>query len=346
MDNRATIFTLALQKRLLPLLSVALLCNILLASSLAFSAGLKPPPFSANYEWVFEVSTPEGSLMPDSLLYAEYSGSDGKGSTYIVSKSDGAAVLYTESAPQTAYLLYDDAATPAPDAEWSGSLETAQPILVRLAPIAEVAGTAFASDGKPAAGATVELRCAGGFARNATASEAGGFAFSRVPAAKCMLSSVQNGESSKGEFELTQGMLYVAELRLGKEIPVYIWLGLVAALAAGLWLAFGRKKPASPEEKKGRQSKMAKPAKPAASSPSKRQSDLLATLDPKEKRIVEYVMHYSPAAVKVAKLRRELLIPKTSLTRTLQALERKQFLSLEMMGARQYVKLHEFFSEK
>ena len=324
MDNRATAFVLAL----------------VLASSLAFSAPIKPPPFSANYEWVFDISTPQGSIPQDSLLYVEYAGTDGKkGSTYVVSK-DGGATLYTEEVAVSAYLLYDDAATPAPDAEWSGSLETAQPILVRLAPIAEIAGTALSSDGKPSAGAIVELRCPGGFERNATASETGGFAFTRVPAAKCMLSSAHNGESSKGEFELQQGELYVAQLRLGKEIPLYVWLGLIAALIAGAWAAFGRKKQVPPEGKKG---KAGRTAKPAPSIPTKRQSDLLATLDPKEKRIVEYVMHYSPAAVKVAKLRRELLIPKTSLTRTLQALERKQFLKLDMVGARQYVKLHEFF---
>lgn len=315
---------------------------LLIACSPAFSAGIRPPPFSANYEWDFSLSMPQGQLPPDSPLYVEYSGTDGKGSTYIVAKSDGMAVLYTETAPKTAYLLYDNAATPAPDAEWSGSLETAQPIVARLMPIAEVGGTALLPDGKPAAGAFVELQCPD-WSQNTTASETGGFKFERVPAAKCLLLATLGEESSRQQISLSQGDFSLNELRLGKELPLYAWLVLLAVAAGALWLAFGRKKPVEPPE--GKKGKPAKPAKPSPSVPTKRQSDLLATLNPVEKKIVEYVMHYSPAAVKVAKLRRELVIPKTSLTRTLQALERKQFLALEMMGSRQYVKLHEFFRQ-
>ena len=325
--------------------TTAFIFALILAASLAFSAPIKPPPFSANYGWDFQLSTAQGSLPADSMIYVEYSGTDGKnGSTYIVSKDGGTATLYTENISTGAYLLYDDPATPAPDAEWQGSLQAAQPIVARLSPIAEVGGTALTSDGQPAAGALVELSCPQ-FAANATASETGGFKFERVPAAKCLLLASLGGESARSELALSQGDFSLNELRLGKEIPL-VWIiavlaVLIAAAAGVLWLAYGKKpKGPAPSGKIGRQSRM---AKPVASGPTKRQSDLLATLDPLEKKIVEYVMHYAPASVKMPKIRRDLLIPKTSLTRTLQALERKQFLKIEKLGSRMYVKLNDFF---
>ena len=58
---------------------------------------------------------------------------------------------------------------------------------------------------------------------------------------------------------------------------------------------------------------------------------------------MEYVQHHAPASVRVSRLRRDLLIPKTSLTRTLFALERKQFLKLEKIGSRQFAVLHDFY---
>jgi DNA-binding MarR family transcriptional regulator len=77
--------------------------------------------------------------------------------------------------------------------------------------------------------------------------------------------------------------------------------------------------------------------------PSKRQLDLLATLDEKERKIVQYVQHHAPSSVRVSRMRRDLLIPKTSLTRTLSALERKQFLSLGKVGFRAHAELHKFY---
>ena len=90
-----------------------------------------------------------------------------------------------------------------------------------------------------------------------------------------------------------------------------------------------------------------KGAKPIApSSVTKRQSDLLATLGEKERKIVEYVQHGAPSSVRASRMRRDLLIPKTSLKRTLAALERKQFIRMGKVGARSYVELHEFYRKQ
>ena len=325
--------------------STALLGCLLLCAAIASADS--PPPFFSYYRYDLQFSSPQGALPQDSVVQVRYTNQYGANFTTAVAVRDsGNATLYTSAAGASAQFLYDDPATPSADGEWEGSLESAgQPVLVRLQPIGDIAGVVQNDDGSPAAGAAVEITCPGGEERSAAASPTGAFSFARMPAGKCIASASSNGESAQESFDLSQGEFHSLFLQLRKPYSLVFAAG-VFLLAAAAVLAAWRlaQKPKGPPGKKagGRRRPPALSA-PAQAMPTQRQKDLLATLDEKERGVVEYVMHHYPGSVKVPKLRRDLLIPKTSLTRTLQALERKQFLKAEKVGSRMFVKLHDFF---
>jgi hypothetical protein len=210
--------------------------------------------------------------------------------------------------------------------------------------VGDISGTLFYQNGSVASGVTVELACSGSYARSASASEAGGFYFGGVPGGKCSLSSKDGQESAQLAVEVKHGGFKEAQLRMSKPdlSPILFAAGaciLLLAAAAYFLSSGGKGKSGGAARQKGAKQHPSQPPNVA----TKRQLDLLATLDEKEKKIMEYVQHHAPSSVRVSRLRRDLLIPKTSLTRTLQSLERKQFLKIGKVGARPYAELHEFY---
>ncbi len=323
-----------------------LLAFAILLSALAFSA--QPPSFSDKYALNFDISVPGGGGLPhDSLLFVRYLAADGRNySTVLASKDGYTATLYSNSAVREAEIVYDDSATPSPDGYWEGQVaSSSQQASIMMEYTGDVAGVLSSEEGAVIAGADIELLCGDGSSVNATTTSTGSFHFDRVRTGNCIISANANGKSVHQDFVLARGELKSLGLQFRQDngtavlVAVLILLGIAAAwkLSAG--------KPKEPGKKylgkRQRQPQQAA-SKP---DPTQRQSDLLATLDSKEKEIVSYMLHHSPSAVRVSKLRRELLIPKTSLTRTLMALERKQFIKVEKVGSRMFVKLHDFFRQ-
>jgi hypothetical protein len=243
---------------------------------------------------------------------------------------------------QQALFTYDDPATPSLDAYWEGVFDlpsgTQQPSAIQLQPVAEVAGVLTSQEGAVLAEVPVELTCSDGTKQQSVTSQTGAFSFNRVRAGSCIISANVNGQSVRQDIALARGDFASLQLQLRK--PDYLLPFVFGAAICGVllvaWLMQGKKD----DGKKGGKGagKLPSPLMPTA-----RQKDLLATLDKKERSIVEFVLHHYPSAVKVPKLRRDLLMPKTSLTRTLQSLERKQFLKIEKVGFRTFAKLHDFF---
>ena len=334
-----------------------LFAMLALAALPSFAEDLQPPGFGNN-AWLFKMSMQANPLPSDSLVLLNYTTLGGQNfMTYLVTRENGSLAFYTPFEIESITFTYDDKRTPSDDGTWSEPIrekwgreqntsQTPQ-IPIELEPIGEVAGTLSNAFGAPVGGALVEIDCTGGFSANTTTSPAGTFAFPRARAGECLVAADANGLSAKNDFSLTAGEFKVLDLQLKKpEAPLALWAGAAIAAVIAAFLLYQRLKPsATAHGSETRQPKHVSTKAPAPQSamPSKRQSDLLATLDAKEKRIVEFVMHYHPGSVRVSKLRRELLIPKTSLTRTLQALERKQFLKIEKIGTRMFARLHDFF---
>ena len=317
------------------------LALVLLLLPMAFAA---PPAFSDDYPCVFSIASTT-PLPADSILYAQYQGANGNNrSTAIVAREGSSATLYADSPAIEVALTYDNPATPSPDGIWVGVASCngkAQAIPLHF--VGDISGTLFYQNESVASGVMVEIACSGGEQRETSTSEAGSFLFSKVPEGSCMLSSKSGEESSQLEVNVERGDFRKVEMQLAKPDKSLLFgavaLLLLAMLALYLFLGRGKGKIVGAARQKGAK---APPAKPA-NVPDRRQLDLLATLDAKEKKIVEYVQHHAPSSVRVSRLRRDLLIPKTSLTRTLQSLERKQVLKIEKIGSRQFAILHDFY---
>lgn len=322
----------------------AALCLLALLLAVPAIQAAQPPPFFPDYSWKLQLSLPEGNLPPDSVVFVHYQNESGSAmDAIIVAKENGSATLYSRFPVRKALFTYDDPATPSLDAYWEGSLDSpsGQPHALQLQPVADIAGVLTSQEGAVLADVPVELTCSDGIKQVEATSATGAFSFSRIRAGSCIISASVNGQSVRQDFSLSRGQFASLQLQLRK--PDYLLpfacgsIALVGGVLLVAWLLQGKKKGGA--QQKGR-------AKPPLSLPTKRQKDLLATLDSKERAIVEFVVHHHPSAVKVSKLRRDLVMPKTSLTRTLQSLERKQFLKIEKVGFRAFAKLHDFFMQE
>lgn len=327
---------------------------LVLAVSASFAADLQPPAFGNN-AWFFSVSMLATPLPPDSLVLLNYTTIGGQNfATYLVAKGNGSLAFYTPFEIESISFAYDDPATPAQDGAWiepvrekwgrvQNTSQAAQ-IPIVLEPVGDIAGTISDSSGAPIGGVAVEIGCSGGYSASTLTSHTGAFAFPNARAGTCLLAANASGLSARQEFSLSHGEFKIIELELKEpQFPWLLLLGaalLLAVVSFGIYRhSTGKKKNALKASKPDEGHEASKPE----SMPTKRQSDLLTTLDTKEKRIVEFVIHYHPGSVRVSKLRRELLIPKTSLTRTLQSLERKRFLKVEKAGSRMFARLNDFF---
>lgn len=314
---------------------------LLLALSAENFAYYPAPPFDSGEGCEFQIIS-ANRVADDSFIYVDYWDATQRRSTVLVAKQGGVATLYPRMNFTNVLLEFDDPATPATDGRYEGAMECGKGAAVRLKPLADVAGAVAFQNGSMADGASIELVCSDGIERKAIASENGAFYFKGVGVGECLLISRQGEESAKQPLLLSQGEFKQVALQLSKPdlAPLIAAFFVLALLLCALLFGLRGKKPKWQEAERQRKGR----PPPPPSVPTQRQLDLLATLDEKEKGIVQYVQKSAPAAVKVPKLRRELLIPKTSLTRTLLALERKQFIKLEKVGSRSFAKLHPFFS--
>jgi uncharacterized membrane protein len=74
-------------------------------------------------------------------------------------------------------------------------------------------------------------------------------------------------------------------------------------------------------------------------------SDVINTLNEREKNIVELLIKNDGKA-KQAHIVRELLLPKTSVSRALEALEKKNIIALKPYGKTNIVELSEWFLQE
>jgi hypothetical protein len=242
------------------------------------------------------------------------------------------------------------------DAVWSGladggGYDNRTPL--RLTPVGDLAGVVSGVDGKPAANASVTLACADGFMRSARTGASGIFSFAQVTAGDCLAQATAGGESMNLAVKVKAGEFNQVELRLAPPMSALmimtIAIGIVVVLA-GAWL--WKQKPKNKKEAKTTTSPRVVSVRPVSSpsapvgTPTPRQKDLLATLTPTERLIVEFVLKQMPIAVRTSKMRRALLIPKTSFTRTILALERKGFLEMKKEGGRTFLRLSGFFAKE
>jgi uncharacterized membrane protein len=206
------------------------------------------------------------------------------------------------------------------------------------------------------------------------ADSSGAFLLKFVPVGACRFTATApsaGNESASVLVELTQGELARVALRVKKPLqPVpqanyLVWIALLALAALlAAWFAreyAKRKKEAKKEakEEKGKPAAAAKPKQAAPSEekgketekekekmrPTKKMRDVMNALSERERKIVEVLIAHD-GKLKQNKIFRETLIPKTSLSRALESLERRNVVHLTPEGNTFLAELTEWFTSK
>ncbi len=164
----------------------------------------------------------------------------------------------------------------------------------------------------------------------------GTFSIKDVPAGSCRIYATYKDGIGFEDLSITNQTVYV-EVKLDKTIitlpeKINYWpvLVLLALIAFTVWY-FQRKKP--------------KGVKTAEEKPKTRADDLLKTLSAKERSIVKLIMANKNTMIQ-ANIRRELGIPRTSLTRLLQGLEGKNIVATKKLGKTVRISLTDWFLGK
>lgn len=276
--------------------------------------------------------------------------------------------------------VLDSLSTPTPDYFGTEELvadEGTKDFLVF--PIGNLQGSVLDTEGNLVPGAELSFNCLSsvvvGFPRKTDST--GFLTIPNIPIGQCTLVASTTKEAGKAEFEIKRGEATVIEVVLEKEIvktafPLSLLgvLGLlVLAFLGGLfWFLYkkgifgklGKKKvkPAKgrltgagegaeakerePERGKERSREEGKEVGKDGEGMSRQTQALLKTLSGKEKKVVEFLMENNNKSSQ-ARIRYGVGLPRTSLSRVLQALEGKKIVEIEKMGKMVSVRLTRFF---
>lgn len=190
-----------------------------------------------------------------------------------------------------------------------------------------------------------------GYSKEVVSNE-GGYFYLYLPAEKCLFESSFKSYFGYQEKDIVAYQNNLVEINLEKKkennyLMAVLILILLAVLVISFVLFRKRKKILFKKpEKKGKKEGVKKEAKEVKEKGAKEWSEttkkILATLNPKEKQVVEFLLKNNYSASQ-AKIRYEIGIPRTSLSRIIQSLVSKKIIETEKIGKMIKVKLTDFF---
>jgi uncharacterized membrane protein len=206
---------------------------------------------------------------------------------------------------------------------------------VYMWPVGNVIGRVYDNSGNIVSGAEVQYSCPGKHinSKGKTITEFDGvYSFEYLPSGQCTISAAHSDDIGFVYVEISKGEILTQDIPIKQKttdfFPIYISIVfLIFLIALGL-IFYNISK--SPQKKKALQ--------------TKRQTDLMKTLDEHEIKIIEYLIQYGKT--KSYKVRGETNIPKTSFFRYLKKLERKNIIHMSKYGNRVSVELTAWFTEK
>ena len=249
----------------------------------------------------------------------------------------------------------DDAATPGKD--WAGTVsfrvenQSAQTLF--LEPVSSVMGEVLEGN-RTVPNAKVSLMCPGSFHDPAALNdetrtgETGSFEIKRVPAGSCKIIASTDSKSGASTVNSKQGEVNEVAIVLGKETAaketpwlfVAIAIMLIAGAAVFAYLTwFG--KPAPFRKAVGKR----KAAAPRTGlRKTKKMASILGSLTEREKQVAEFILREGGKTTQ-AKIYRALLLPKVSLSRLIDSLERRNIIAVKPFGKTNGIELTKWFSE-
>ena len=172
----------------------------------------------------------------------------------------------------------------------------------------------------------------------------GFFTVKNMPVGSCLIVASKNELVGNAEFKVEKGEVVSVEIILGESVAkksdlvgwILSILILIAIILLIIWFILKKKPKKSKKEVKNEDSEEKR---------SKQTLALMKTLSEKEKKVVDFLLEHKNKASQ-AKIRHNTKVPRTSLTRVLQSLERKKIVEIQKEGKMVSVKLTKFFLGK
>ena len=173
---------------------------------------------------------------------------------------------------------------------------------------------------------------------NRNADNIGFFTITNVPVGSCSMIASKNGLVGNAEFEVNKGEVVSIEIILGESVAkksnLAVWIIVILLIVLTILISIRfilQRKPKTEAKTEEKQSKQT--------------LALMKTLSEKERKAVDFLLE-KDNKVSQAKIRHATRIPRTSLTRVLQNLEKKKIVEIEKEGKMVSVRLTDFFLDK
>ena len=224
---------------------------------------------------------------------------------------------------------------------------------VLLLPVGSVQGVVKDTEDNVVRGAALRVECdrSYGAAVPGETDKSGSFIWAYVPVGTCQVTATFRDAVGRETVRIEHGKTEQITLKLDTSAVeessnlLLFFVGVILAIGIIIGLRIAkRKKPVQQEKKAQKRHKITK--KPAKTGLTKRQKDVLDTLNDRERNIVEFVLKQPHEESTQAKIRYALGIPKTSLVRIFESLERKKIMAVEKLGKAKKVKLTAWFKER
>ncbi|MBS3136648.1 hypothetical protein J4401_06880 [Candidatus Woesearchaeota archaeon] len=214
--------------------------------------------------------------------------------------------------------------------------------LIYLTPVGSVKGVVKDSLENVVPYAKLKFNC-GNFDFPPTTDEFGSFFIDYAPAGYCNVDAQYLDSTGSSQIVIEKGMLVDAEIILDKSIvkkknsfdlfPVAAFSLIVVFLILAILIARKmKKKPAEKEAFKEKQ---------VVDMPKK----IMETLDKKEREVVQLIIDNNNCMMQ-ASIRHTLSIPRTTLSRIIESLQRKKIVNVEKVGKSVKIRLTDFFLGK
>jgi uncharacterized membrane protein len=224
-------------------------------------------------------------------------------------------------------------------------------------PVGYVQGTVVDNAGNLVSNAELSFNCYSSFTVDFpdSSDNLGFFNIPKTPIGECIVIASKDGVVGKQNFEIKLGEISSVEVSLAgnmdnKNSSHLIWLIviLISLILIGLliWyllkndiINFKKKKPLTKEKVEENSKDIEETSE---NNISKKTTAILETLNDKEKKVVNFLLENNYQQSQ-SKIRHATKIPRTSLSRVLQSLERKKIISIKKEGKLVDISLTSFF---
>lgn len=351
-----------------------LLLFALLLSSFCYSAQELPPAVPSGNELVLLYAKSMDSQQPIAgkpVQYVFTSNNNQKVFASDVSDSDGRTTVYLDKGVWQVSAGIDDPATQGKD--WASyaqlNIQGYSNGSLPFIEVGSVYGEVVDENGVPVKQADLRVECVkspfpvpelnGLGSLNASQ---GSILIQAVPTGLCRISAQSGSATGFSEIELSRGELRHVRIKLGGNsmIAIAAAVGVLALLiiitvllapkavarlrAVNLAEQKAQKEARKPKPREKESARVPESAPAPILLKTKRVMDVLNTLQPREREVVNLLLKHD-GKLKQNRIRRELLIPKTSLTRMLSGLEARNIIELKEFGNTKFVSLSKWFKE-